>query len=473
MTPLATVSRFRLGITSLLLGALILSASSGGAAAPRRTDESRSRAVAHHPDGRPLRLASVPTRLPRPRLFGVGRTAIEPTIGATKNGDLFYTAFASNMRIDVLRSRNGAKRWDVVSPAVEGNNTHLVSADPYLYVDSSTGRVFTVDLTVACSLLSFTDNRGETWTTNPLACGRPINDHQTLFAGPPVSSPTTAYPNVVYYCFSDLANSACSKSLDGGITFLPTGEPAFAPDVYPDGGPCPGWHGHGTADQQGTIYLPKAHCGAPWLAISHDEGITWDRVRVAPRAIARGGSDPAVAVDARGTVYYLWVGINRLPYLAVSRDKGRTWSRPMMIAAPAVKEANLATVAAGGSGKLAIAYTGSENSLFQECAIGDGCAGEDVEPVTPTWNGYLSITTSALSKHPIFYSARVNRPSDPLVRGACGPGRCSWMLDFIDVQVGPSGDAWATFVDGFVPSGSQSVEGEGLVATFRNAPSLR
>ncbi|MGH2750860.1 MAG: sialidase family protein, partial [Actinomycetota bacterium] len=377
----------------------------------------------------------------KPRLFGIGHAAIEPTLGLNARGDIFLTAFESSLRIDVLRSVDGGRSWNTVSPSLGGQNAHLVSADPYLYVDPRTDRVFTVDLTVACSFLSYSDDAGGSWTTNPLACGRPVNDHQTLFSGRPLTSTTVGYPRIIYYCFSDLVNSVCSKSLDGGLSFTPTGEPAFPAGVYPDGGPCPGWHGHGVSAPDGTIYLPKAHCGRPWLAISNDEGLTWGRVQVSSKGTPRGGSDPAVAVDRAGNVFYLWISNDRLPYLAVSRDEGLTWSKPLMVGGPGVTEANLPTIAAGRKGALAIAYVGSENSLFQQCGNGRPC--DHVKPTTPTWNGYITVTSRALDRRPLLYTARVNTFDDPLVRGNCGPGRCSYLLDFIDIQIDPSGQPWA------------------------------
>lgn len=460
-------------IVVVMLVALMLVPMRGTANTGRRSDVSREPAVAHYPGGVPASSNDNRSHRPRPHLFGVGHAAIEPTLGVTRRGDIFFTAFETSSRIEVLRSSNGANTWDVVSPTIGEQNTHLLSADPYLYVDAATNRVFTVDLTVACSFLSFSDDRGMSWTTNPLACGRPVNDHQTLFTGRPVNNTPIDYPRVVYYCFSDLANSACSKSLDGGVTFLPTGSPAFAADFYADGNPCPGWHGQGVAGPDGTIYLPKAHCGGPWLAVSRDEGLTWTRVRVAKGSTPRGGTDPAVAVDRRGNVYYLWIANDRLPYLAVSRDGGLTWGNPMMVGAPRVRESNLATIAASPTGGIALAYVGSENSLFQECGTGNGCRDETIMPITPTWNGYIAIAFDAVGRRPLFYTARVNRLSDPLVEGSCGPGRCPWLLDFIDVQIDARGRPWATFVDGVVPNGSAGSEGEGLVATFTNAAPLR
>ena len=43
----------------------------------------------------------------------------------------------------------------------------------------------TFDLTSACQWLSYSDDKGATWVNNPLACGSPPVDHQTIVAAPP------------------------------------------------------------------------------------------------------------------------------------------------------------------------------------------------------------------------------------------------------------------------------------------------
>jgi hypothetical protein len=382
------------------------------------------RTVAHKAGGQRVALRGP---IPRVEAFGLGLRAGEPTLGVTKNGDIFYAAFQDSTRVEIMRSRNGGRKWDVVSPKFRaGVNAHLLSLDPYLYVDPATDRIFTIDLTVACSYLSFSDNHGRSWTTNPLACGRPVNDHQTLFAGPPVTSPTVAYPNIVYYCFQDLLTSSCSKSLDGGLTYTPTGAPAFWPGAEScvDGG----LHGHGVVGADGAVYLPKEHCDQPFLAISKDEGATWRRVQVADNGAQL---DPTVDVDSNGNIYYAWIAKDLRPYLSVSRDGGKRWTKPIMIGVPGLLRSNLMTLDAGAPGKVAFLYMGTE----------------DRRPPT-TWNGYVGMTVQALTRDPLFYTGRANVESDPLKRGGCGPGRCGeQVLDFLDVVIAPDGSVWGSFVD--------------------------
>jgi hypothetical protein len=462
----------------VLVVAPALIATPPGDHASAGSDGSGGRAVAHHPgravvSSRAVASRSPDARLHRVRVKGEQLDAAEPTLGLTRNGDLYYTAFQSNIRIEVVKSRNEGRSWRTVSPDLGGRNAHLVSFDPYLYVDKDTSRVFNIDLTVACSYLSFTDGRG--WTTNPLACGRPVNDHQTLFSGPPATSTTIGYPNVVYYCWNDVGSSSCTKSLDGGITFIPTGTPAY-PGVDPTNddpgfegvpGLCGGLHGHGFVAHDGTVLLPKGHCGQPWLAISKDEGRTWTRVKVAKNGTADHEAD--AVMDRKGNIYYTWIARNRLPYLAVSRNKGKTWSKPMMIAPPRVTETNLPAMDIGGTGKIAIVYMGTENARGPI---------KKRRYANVTWNGYMTMTANALSPRPTFYTSTVNEKSDPLIRRRCGPGRCHAVFDFIDVVVARDGTPWGAFVDGCIAvcatrAGVSNIGSDAIVGRLVGGLSLR
>ena len=465
------------------------------AQAAKNSRPSGGRAVAHR-DGKPVRAGSVPTAT----TFSVGGHALEPTLGLDDEGKIYYAAAGFNQfglaGTTVLRSDNGGASWKVTSPRLAGQDLHPVSLDPYVWVDDlgkKKERIFTIDLTVACSYMSFSDDQGATWTTNPLACGRPVNDHQTLFSGPPASSTTVNYPNILYYCWNDVASSACSKSLDGGLTFHPTGAPAYEgyeegsqdPGFFGQSGFCGGLHGHGAVGPDGTVYLPREYCGKPVLAISKDEGLTWERVVVSNiRSISQpkeGAGHPSVVTDSKGNIYYTWIAAqNRLPFMSVSKNGGKSWSKPVMIGAPGLKETNLPQIDARGPGKVAIVYYGSPNSPFPKCAL--ECEAKHYGKTK--WNGYLTISANALDKNPTFYTGTVNDPADPLVRTRCGPGRCQQVFDFIDVEIGRDGIAYGAFVDSCMPAPGPGQPGctpttpgegdyEGLMTKLLGGPSLR
>jgi len=64
---------------------------------------------------------------------------------------------------------------------VENTQAHPITLDLYLYVDPI-GRVFTIDLLLAGSYLSFSDDQGQNWTTTALTIAG-ANDHRTSAPG--------------------------------------------------------------------------------------------------------------------------------------------------------------------------------------------------------------------------------------------------------------------------------------------------
>lgn len=425
------------GIAVSLVAATLIQPASAQDASPKAL--APKTAIAHHANARLVDL-SRPVDL---HAAYINHRAAEPTIGVDRTGNAFYAAaetitFTREIpSIDVLRSSDGGSKWEVVSPSVgDLLNVHASTGDPYVFVDNHKegSRVFTVDLQgYVCSLLSFSDDGGNTWTTNPFGCGRPVNDHQTLFSAPPVSSTTIGYPNLIYYCFQEVTSSSCSKSLDGGLSFIPAGTTSFPAFDDPTGEMCGALHGHGFGAGDGSIYIPKVHCGLPWLAISRDEGATWERTQVARMPAA--GHDASVAVDRAGNIYYAFISKDLLPYLVVSRDDGKSWGKPMMVGSPGVTESSLPSIAIGPTSEVVVGYMGTETMKR------DGSNAE-------TWNGYLTTTANALARNPLLLSVQTNLDSDPLLRGTCPQTKCGPVYDFIDVVIDDTGSVWGAFIDG-------------------------
>lgn len=447
------------------------------------------RAVAHRPGGTPR--PGIGQR-PHGRMMQVFANATEPTLAFTDDGSLFYQAnvMADQPVPEVMRSRDDGITWRDVSPELGPLHRHPISQSAYLHVDEGTSRLFTADQVPPCNEVSFSDDYAESWTTSAYCHNLP--DHQSVFTGPPVSSRTAGYPNIVYTCVrvtneQSPSTTSCSKSLDGGLTFLPTGAPPYVNAGGLD--QCgTGLPGPGVAGPDGSIYVPRGYCEPgkdrladptglePYVAISRDEGRTWTLVRVADNGFVsdfalgiESAYQASMAVDDDGTLYYTWAAADRLPYLVFSKDAGVTWSEPMMIAAPGVNEAALPSVDAGAPGRIAIAYMGTKDSPWPGSADYEGVG----------WNGYITMTTKALKDDPTLLTATVNDPADPLVVGSCGPFRCRNTANFFDVAIGPDGTPWAAFVDecvvdeprcdsfpGITPS-------EGIVGRLVGGPSLR
>ncbi|MGH2757123.1 MAG: sialidase family protein, partial [Actinomycetota bacterium] len=258
-----------------------------------------------------------------------GMDAFEPTLGVSDEGRIYFQAakgvdaLGGTFRFEphVLGSDDRGRTWKDISPMIGDENVHAYTGDPYLHLDPDTQRVFTVDWVLAsyCSQLSFSDDGGETWSSTILDCGG--FDHQNVFTGPPSITTPVTYPNLVYYCGQAIPSAVCSKSVDGGRSFVPTGAAAFAEisDVLD----CGRSTGHGTVGPKGIVYLPTA-CDKPYLAVSKDEGASWKVVAVSDKG-TNGDHETAVGADDEGNVYYAWIGDDRLPYVSVSEDGGDSW----------------------------------------------------------------------------------------------------------------------------------------------------
>jgi hypothetical protein len=422
-----------------------------------------------------------------------GEVSGEPTVGVTARGTvLLYPAYVqhpgtSYTRPAVAISHDRGRTFALVTPTVaDAVPTHPVDLDPYMYVDPLTSRIFVESNTTGnCDVLSFSDDDGATWAVTTLA-GCVTFDHENVFAGPPPRGgpAPTGYPNVVYRCaystgaFGTLHTSdACQKSLDGGVTWVLTGMPAFVydpqrfaadPDVSTTPYGCMDQLGHGVVGPDGTVYLPAGICGVPEIAISHDEGATWEHsvvsTTVRQHEFSNGVTvnDTAVAVDRHGRLYALWISRDTLPYLARSADGGKTWSAPVRVSPPDVTSTALPEIAAGADGRLAISFMGSTNAprypSYVRCQDDlPGCAARQQEAVAQqvsgdraddnvTWHGYLVVTDDPRSPTPLFVGGPVSK--GPFVRGMCGIDNCQVEKDFIDVRIGRDGAVYGSYVDG-------------------------
>lgn len=395
----------------------------------------------------------------------IGQTAMEPTIGVANDGTA-YMAGATIVvdtpvvygvaKTDARRSTDGGLTWTSVQPAVPvvGERLPPGNADPMVYVDTATSRVFTFDLTGACNWLSYSDDKGATWIQNPAACGDVPVDHQSIVAAKPRSLPEhPLYENFLYYCTNRLVESACGRSLDGGLTWQPSGMPAYGP-----GNACAGLNGHLESDPEGRIYLPSGNCSNPWVAKSEDAGQTWTRHQVSTLDV--DDSHTSIASDSAGNLYYVWIdsdGTFQLPYMAISKDKGVTWGAPIMIAPPGVRQANFPVVAGGAPGKIAISFPSTTSGASNR-----------------PWDQTVVTTIDALGADPIFLSATGNPPTDPIHRGNC-LGRCGGMWDFIDIQISAQGEAWVAASDdcGTATCPTPAKAGAGIAVRMIGGPKLR
>ncbi len=423
--------------------------------------------------------------LPVPRGVGfvVDAPLFEPTIGVTSDGALFVSNTGKGELSEedpppdteyssILRSTDQGQTWEDVTGSIGPVSIPPETSDPYVYVDEATDRVYNLDMIgLNCNWVRWSDDLGESWINNPAGCGQPpVLDHPTLFAGPPNAAPTVGYENVLYLCVNRVADSACSTSLDGGLTWTPF-LPVYGPSAGQTGGFCGGLHAHGVTAPDGTAYLPRGYCGVPMIAVSQDDGLTWER-HVISEDVPTLGHEVAIAVDDQGTAFAFWISEDHHPQLAYSTDKGVSWSQPVDVAPPGVSVTSHPTIEAGTNGAIALAYVGTETDAE---SYGD-------MPDEATWNAYLAIVTDATDPDASVATTTANDPDHPIGLGVCGGTRCraaddGGIGDFIDVTIDDDGRPWAVFVDVCLETCEQTGEpdrakGVGLVGTLAQGPSL-
>jgi hypothetical protein len=134
-----------------------------------------------------------------------------------------------------------------------------------------------------------------------------------------------------------------------------------------------------------------------------------------------------------------------------------------------VRETVLPELAMGDDGRIAVAYMGSTNSPWDSAKA----TGSGADYTQAAWHAYLTITPDARQTDPIFYSAAVNDPADPLVRGICGPVQCQLQGEFIGVSVAPDGTAWTSATDTCAAGATDCTADEAVVGQLVGGPPLR
>src|SRR5713226_5343185 len=233
---------------------------------------------------------------PLPCVTTTGWRTSEISIAVTNAGTvLFEPAIAAFGRpVGALRSVDRGASWEFIDPG--GDPPRIGAIDMNISVDRRTGRVFwsnDLELPVGYlhnQLVDYSDDDGKTWfASSPL----PMHyDHTQIFSGPRPQNARHREQerNVVYTSVSggftcpayQFCGAHVSKSLDGGATWgqavaipYPTECPA------PGSAPVGGYGLKGVVGRDGTVYLPFTPCVRPYVAISHDEGNTWQLALVA------------------------------------------------------------------------------------------------------------------------------------------------------------------------------------------------
>lgn len=385
----------------------------------------------------------------------LGQRAGEPTIGLNwATGNAMFIASLQTLRVSFDDSTSPATSTWVNKSAP---NTSVTSFDPILFTDSQTNRTFVSQLLPSkVSLMSFTDDDGETWTPSQ---GAGINsgvDHQTVGGGPYAKNADgtlkggavrlTSYPNAVYYASQDIAVAEIARSDNGGLTF------GAAVPMY-DLTQCGGLHGHIKVAPDGTVYVPNKSCGGEQgVAVSEDNGLTWS-IRTVPGS-SSGRTDPSLGIATDGTIYLGYANGDGTPRIAVSSDKGLTWANDQNVGFHQnIRNTVFPAVTAGDPDRAAFFY------LATDVGGSQGTGTDQTSPYfSAEWYGYISTTYDGGKTW-----VTVKATPDPVQRGVictngttCPSGTRN-LLDFNDLEVDKKGRVLAAVADGCITD--QCVQG--------------
>jgi hypothetical protein len=420
--------------------------------------------VAYNGSGapRPLPAAFAGDGLPRMVEQMVGKTGGEPNLGVTSKGTLFV-----NTDGDTQRSTDQGRTWTTAytfkTPGAPTTDNQFSSADPMLWVDPATDRVFADQMhlylgtTADCTWMAWSDDDGATWTERPAACGLPHIDHQKVMTAPyhtvqgQALPPNPVYPNVLYMCTNDQElGTFCTMSYDGGLTW--TAQAQAAP---PDNA-CGSINGHPAAFPDGTVAVALSNglggdqCHrALTVAVSEDNGLTWQ-----PRACAPGYGevdiDPDITVTPDGTAYMIFRSTDQLHYLLRSTDKFHT-CQVFRISPPGTTLGVFQAITSGDNGKIAMVWLGTRDRQEPGATPSNATGGS-------VWHAYVTTSLDAASADPTFVTQQVTPANDPvqvgcvwLGGGGGGPHQCRNLLDFIDLVHDKAGRIYASITDGCVP----------------------
>ena len=387
----------------------------------------------------------------------------EPSIGVDlTTGKAMFEALESTLRVSFDdTARPATATWEDKSAP-----SSVTTFDPILFVDPTTGRTFVSQLTIACSLASYSNDDGDSWVGPTQGCGvGPPEDHQSIGGGPYHSpAPLGAgllYPHSVYYCHQDgvLGNvladgqaAYCALSVTGGDT--------FGPDVpIYTALQCGGLHGHIKVGPDGTAYVPNQGCDMSSIdpslpgetyahqavVVSEDNGTTWS-VHSIPDSRATPYSDPSVGVGRGNAVYFGYQdggnadGTGRHPKIAISHDHGRTWTRSIDVgSALHIENVEFPEVVVGDDDRAAFAFLGTTKPGDDQAATFNGI-----------WHLYVSYTYDGGTT----WTTVDATPHDPVQRGCIElifpTSHCPHrnLLDFNDATIDRDGRVLVAYADG-------------------------
>jgi hypothetical protein len=371
--------------------------------------------------------------------------------------------------------------------------------DSHQAVGQLTHKVFYVDLPADCVTLNTSTDLGETFTSDPAACGVNIgfDDREWIDVDEAAPLPAANAGNV-YVSFIDFATTPEAPALDLARSTHDGAPGSFLTDsvcnpatsvtgtqAEDPGTPttCPDPHdprlqiaGPVVADKykthnlyipylRGTTLLPLLTAGPPWelwVARSSDGGTTWTRRQIA----VFGDHNPAnifpeLTIDNAGTLYVVWSqtqgpGSNdngltgeQDVYYTYSTTAGTSWAPPINLTPSTGKTAVFPWMVAGDPGQVDVVYYQANTGINSNVAVTDS----NGNPTNPSvWNVIFGHSNNATNTGSNFSNTQItdhpNHVGQVCTGGVgCIVGGDRSLGDFFTVDVDHLGAAVVAWTD--------------------------
>ncbi len=306
------------------------------------------------------------------------------------------------------------------------------SGDSYTTV-SQDGRIYYTDLYLSSASVDTSVDGGETWYANPIASVYTIVDRQWLQIGP-----NSAGGENIYFSFNQLAVGLVMVKAENTDT---TG---VALDWVPCNLGLPISSNVGSRDNfvvdtnNGNIYHSNYQSNGIYCYISTNEGNSFTGVKVDDEGVHAKVQNTFMDmdVDSAGNVYIMWSSRDHIK-IAVSSDEGASWDVKQVTERDGCRV--LPWIAAGDEGRIAMAWyetsdTGNPNNLDDS-----------------VWDFAVATSLNALDPDPLYEyvvvdpAAHVGSVRTSGLDGDEGPAPDRDLGDFIGIDIDEFGRAIVVF----------------------------
>jgi hypothetical protein len=350
------------------------------------------------------------------------RTEGEPLNFIDKDGNYWETGpyGFSTAQSFIHRSTDGGNQFNIVSFAGLRPNAPPGGGDSDVVVDDQ-GDAYFVDLEGLVELsCAVSEDNGNNWTTNQVCVGDTVVDRQWFALDNGVDSGPDG--NTVFLAYRQLPLGSFIYSTPGaddpddpggGVAYINSSADPVGP--VSQGSPC----GQMRFDPvHRNLYYPCIQGDHIEITVGHVNpgqrtGIVYTNVQApaSPGGGPVGDLFPAVATDAAGNLYAVWIDeTDHNVYYAASTTEGQTWGPVHQINGNDANSNEFVWAQAGANGTLGVAWLGNSSHLdsdFMPSWYNNRQAATAFK-----WFGYASLIRNATSATPNFSQAKfTDQPS--------------------------------------------------------------